>query len=209
MLPRPGCTCVLHRHVLLSSTGSVSSKGNNSICPKYIAGHRALSHKHRAAHIKILIGKKASRQRGSPQKEVILSPHRPPREVISKWTQPVALLERGQNQTNEKFSCFITALILVFWLREGHQQESVLEGQPKGNNPAVIGCCLLKGTFREGKTQEERLKEKMLCCTVDRKKILPFPLTCPHPQYHRFRKKSGKVKAAPPFSVTKDFSLLL
>lgn len=104
----------------------------------------------------------------------------------------------------------------LFWLKQGHQQESGLKGQPGGNNPPLIGCFLLKGTFRGGKTQKKRLKEKMLCCATDQMKVLGSSLRSPHPKNNQFKKKSGtfaeylhKLKVPLPFSVTKDFSLLL
>jgi len=56
----------------------------------------------------------------------------------------------------------------------------------------------------------------MLCCAMDPMQLLGFPLRCPHPKHHQFRKKSGtfsgrlhKLEAAPPFSATEGFSLLL
>jgi len=60
---------------------------DNPTCLKSIAGQQALPRKLRAAHIKIPIGKRASRLGGSPRKEVLVvtpSSHNPTREVISR-----------------------------------------------------------------------------------------------------------------------------
>lgn len=64
----------------------------------------------------------------------------------------------GRNH-NEKFGHFTASSILrgFWWSREGHRQELGPKGQRGGGNSAFIGCGLLKGTFRGGKTQRKSL----------------------------------------------------
>lgn len=101
-------------------------------------------------------------------------------------------------------------ILFTFWPREGHRQESRLQEQPRGDNPAVIGCSKLKGTFRGGKTQKERLREKPLRCAADRTKLQGFSLLCPHAQYHQLKKKPGAFTGhLHQLTVAEDFSLLL
>lgn len=107
-------------------------------------------------------------------------------------------------------------MCFLFWLKPCHQQESGLKGEPGGNNPPLLGCFLLKGTFSRGKTQKKRLKEKMLCWAMDQIKVLGFFPEKPSPKYNQFKKKPGtfaeylrKLKVPLPFLMTKEFSLLL
>lgn len=84
--------------------------------------HRPLSSElFHAAHIKTPSGKRGPRQEGCPQKYVlVVTPcaHKPTREAVSKRTKPSPLAGKGQNQNNEKSSCFII-LNPVYFLAEG------------------------------------------------------------------------------------------